>query len=1751
MGDYHEAVKKVQTTSLVDLFKHATAATSNKAAPAPTFNAETATLNALLPFLKGYGMVPKNATMQQIGLLDLKELCVHWKIKYQTRQGGYIPVKELLKLLHEQADRMVALEKRHQQEREETLQDELALLRENNAKSDYDIFGDPNAPLKAKFSSNYFGIGVANVTERAMLYSGRAPFVEKKKSALRESVSADAKRTGLPEIKDGKAGQEEEEEEELTGNAAAQTKVGHALMIMARNKQTIHHFVHKGGINAVYKMLTESKDKNVLSTSAGCLVEVTRAHAHAKTLLNKNILTYCNGLIEDKVLGLDEDCRYLISKVVFNLSEVEELEDMLIKFGVVVTCQTLSGSNRDPTVCFSLLALVNIATAFGKGPDSELVSRMLVNIAKRLDILTNSDHAHFIACLANDLSRLELFKGLLVEEGVLPILIKMINVTDNVQTAEEAVEALVQLSMARKNHREIAGSGIANELTKILDGDWLRPVYRAYTLLMLGNLLSAGYLFDKIARADIVQAIVSMLEPDSPLQFVAVSYCLCQIGSTPSNLKLVVECGALEGAVEHLFANMMAESLFADDKPLPVGTEQLGDATKARAIAKQAVQSGTFYLWALLTNICELGDKFIELAFRKPLADTLVMHLLREIKSKKDLRSGKQLPGSLIYAPLVVQLLMNVTQSDSFFQALSQSQLRQLCEALLNLLQDIDPHAHAYKCGFGPTSETSSREDFLHLVNRIHFNEADKTYFKVMDIRMKEGQIIAIKAASNEKGRVGPGAREVEILAEDLNIELDKPIRKQIVSVLCQILVHDVSMRTVLGQAELVKQFGIVGTADSRLNNKYLSCFSLISQDEKGCMQLYESGIYKFLVSMRTTLDDAGLDLLGLLFHNVSLKKAVLAPGMLVTLLELARGCKTVRAMWIVRTICNLSGTIKGRAALGKERKLVPLLSMMMRSGGTEADLVQRYGAIICCNVFSGFVDRSIIDTLIKNETIADLLVVTLLRVNSSGTKEHLGKALFNLLARQEFRLKMTDLNIVDALVELGKIELQELLELSVRTLYNIACEEDEKYRDRLTLVGAPMIIIGRITSNREIQGVPASLPIKSLCGQTLALMSCVPTLRSEICYNKDLPRALEALNSINMPDATLSVCVTAYKLSQIDPTSVRKLAAVVESKVKLVEEEEDTAPMNQAGEEDAKTCMVSTLVSIISRGPVLCTQLCLSALCNLSVHAVFGQQLIQYALKPTVNTMMTTIVAPSIKLDCLNLLHNVVTTNKDARAALIDAEAVPALVTLLKTMNDDSVVLSIGRIIKEVCIEAPLHLATLLKQDIMSIIFKLSKIEIAPLKLNIAQALFSLTKPYDEVSTAKLLKWDAIDTIFWLTVHDALKLYDPIKRVCARALMNFSVTKAEALVLVQEDRFITIMQELAKSVNEDCLVITATIVYNLISMDECRPTLVKRGGIPLIFQLAASNYESVRHICSASLHMAPDDMPDLEDEETLALVMALLDVKGDLFGSLGIRSSQVLEFPEDIQREGSPLEYQSPDKEPNWTSLVCGTDNFFTPAMVQLIVDHPSGVRIKPLESATMAFPKHRKFSSDEFHDFKYRTPEERGEVRAALAPPEKSDGDSLAMSSIASGGDRGYAGPGSLEDYSAEFEEDPVLDAWNVSAPEPSPLPPTTSPSVLPSGADDVVGRSRGNAIYVDSRGASGAKKIVPEDAGDITFPRIQNHRNKIPDDTLGAIKGALYKPPRRDLQKQANSFGASQTKPLDLGGLAENELPFYSKK
>lgn len=146
--------------------------------------------------------------------------------------------------------------------------------------------------------------------------------------------------------------------------------------------------------------------------------------------------------------------------------------------------------------------------------------------------------------------------------------------------------------------------------------------------------------------------------------------------------------------------------------------------------------------------------------------------------------------------------------------------------------------------------------------------------------------------------------------------------------------------------------------------------------------------------------------------------------------------------------------------------------------------------------------------------------------------------------------------------------------------------------------------------------------------------------------------------------------------------------------------------------------------------------------------------------------------------------------------------EATAALWQFMKTQDDENVLISVGRIVKEMCTEAGddgVH-KQLVADGIMPLILKLSKIEIPILKLDMSCSIYSMTTGGD---TLKVLKWDSVDILFWLTLHDCAGLFDTIRRNVGRALRNFSSSPVEARVLVSEDRLMAVLRALAKSQNE------------------------------------------------------------------------------------------------------------------------------------------------------------------------------------------------------------------------------------------------------------------------------------------------------------------------------------------------------------
>jgi hypothetical protein len=188
---------------------------------------------------------------------------------------------------------------------------------------------------------------------------------------------------------------------------------------------------------------------------------------------------------------------------------------------------------------------------------------------------------------------------------------------------------------------------------------------------------------------------------------------------------------------------------------------------------------------------------------------------------------------------------------------------------------------------------------------------------------------------------------------------------------------------------------------------------------------------------------------------------------------------------------------------------------------------------------------------------------------------------------------------------------------------------------------------------------------------------------------------------------------------------------------------------------------------------------------------------------------------------------------------------------------QDEYVLILIAHVVRELCEELERVLGSgssssnsiiiyerkLISDGIMNIILKLSKFELALIKLDMSFCIYSLSKGHEVM---KLIKSDAVDIIFWLTLHDTLAMQDTIFANVSRALRCISGRKDEAKALLRQERFLVVFRALIKSKNEDVLWQTAGCMYNLMCVEHCLKLLLDRGLVEFIFEISASGMRVV-----------------------------------------------------------------------------------------------------------------------------------------------------------------------------------------------------------------------------------------------------------------------------------------------------------------
>eukprot|EP00602_Paraphysomonas_sp_CaronLab_P009882 CAMPEP_0185036078 /NCGR_PEP_ID=MMETSP1103-20130426/28517_1 /TAXON_ID=36769 /ORGANISM="Paraphysomonas bandaiensis, Strain Caron Lab Isolate" /LENGTH=1549 /DNA_ID=CAMNT_0027573461 /DNA_START=157 /DNA_END=4806 /DNA_ORIENTATION=- len=1545
-----------------------------------------------MPYMLSYGIVSKGTSPSDLTDSDFKDLANKFKIKLvDSKYNRPLSVDQIIRQLWNHTE--------HLDVRRGGRRVGNASIVVPTTHAAADRGGMNMSATKTKFKEldkNYFGLPpyALNRTAEGIVYQCRKPYEHRD---LSRDADATSFRRELEHALDSERQQGDTAEHKKAENHIAQRKVAAALSAMARNEAMRSVFVYKGGVDAVIKLAYESTDTEVLSSCASSIGKVAEYLDYTTHLIEKNVIPLTSCLIENG----DEQTRFCTAIAICNMTTHDGLDTTLVRAGVMMPLQSLLSSSRLDTLCFTLLSIHNVANCM-TAADAEGAVRLCLQGCKRLDFMHDYESADFIGRLFRNMSRMPQYVSLLGEEGVLPVLISLLECQPVTEIVDSTSETFFNLSMLRKNRRDIYGSGVAQQIIRMVELG--SPQSRAYTLLMVGNLLGSGLIQDKIAKEDVLNTVIDLLDP-----------------------KFKEQCLAAAFVISHLSHSLSAGSVMVNKCDVVPKVLKLVAERKQNGIEVHAVS----YLWTALANLAHKDTLFDKVMEEKTLATTLA----------EEATNGDQ-------QEIVAQLMLNMSE-----------------------------HAELYTI------------------------VGDKVFAKLV----LSFKTLFIRGDTSD-------------------------IRKTSICILINLAICIPESRAITLGNDLVDILEESGLDSPELNHKFITLLYLISCEPTLCPKLVDFGVQRMLMTVVKTVTDEGRDVIAAILHNLSLKRALLGTGVLGSLVSFLRNCKSIRVLWVSRAIANMSSYPRSRAILSKEKKLVPCLSGIMRTGSQEADRVQHYCALAICNIFGSHLDKSIVDNLIKNGTVVDLVVVTLLRVNSITTKEALGKALFNLLSRGDVREELVKLDVLEALIELSRIELSELLELSVKSVFNISCET-KRYAKKLEALKVPHAMISRMVINPELQGARATTTVKITCGKAIANMSFDNELATAMTHEK-LAEACNAINNLKSDEARYCAAVTVFNVSFLDNCMAL-----------------------------ANSVAVPMLVSILQSGPILCTQLAVAALCNFSLHEVFMDQLSSLALAPLIKAISAAHLDSTVKIDIVYFIYNVTTAFEPSHKVAIEGGVIVAMAKIVKVHTDEQIIGMVGRILKEVCMEDTLS-RRLLADGVMPIILKLAKYEYPSLKLDLASAMCSMSVTPD--TSLKMLKLEAIDILFWLTLHDCLNMYDPIRKYVARTVRNFTIQLEDALYMSKEERFISVIKVLCKSTNDDVLWQTAVVVYNMLNSPsvvrapdgsilggkkvevlsrDCKDTLLKRGVIQIIFDLAATGSDSVKHLCSASLHSVAEHIPNSDDPAVLQLIMALLDADGDQFGEVGDRVANDLPYSQVATPHGTDFSHTETGFTGNWQPLSCEVDSIFKPASIPMEVSGSAGYDTKPLTSGIVALEQPVRFKGEDFGSF-------RGESRPSTSqvetihhdddPLEESEtddpqgGDPHATLTSQEGGNqrvRFRDVQGVVTGFSDDESTNPN-DA--IRAPDISPRGPSASGT--PKGGTGRKDLRRKSSSGIKSPGRH--KKQVWEESGRSStasvLPSILNlsaDKPQVPSDTLGALQGTEYKPksPKHMVSVQRSFSGA----------------------
>lgn len=491
-----------------------------------------------------------------------------------------------------------------------------------------------------------------------------------------------------------------------------------------------------------------------------------------------------------------------------------------------------------------------------------------------------------------------------------------------------------------------------------------------------------------------------------------------------------------------------------------------------------------------------------------------------------------------------------------------------------------------------------------------------------------------------------------------------------------------------------------------------------------------------------------------------------------------------------------------------------PTLTFMMRSGREE---IQISAATALCNLACESASEM---AVWKPKMVPNFIVNSLLRVNSTATKEVCAKALFNLLTHVKSRKSMVGEGVLYALVKLARLECLEIRLLCVIALYNMSCDESQ-------IEGLMEMNVVRVIASLS-EGECTTPTIRRL------LAACLTNIASSKVGGEKLIQggALTAvlLLSKHQEQFTLRHCGSILCSLSLNKNCCQDLSSDAMMDILLT----------MIGGMDSEQCVFA-----------------LNCLCNLAsnaaLHAVlFGGSLPSQLLQ----IICRTDIEEDIRSSAFKTLYNL-TYDSGNFSKLLEMDAINAILKTqeIETIEDDTLT-TCANLVCKLC-EEESHLKTLCSSATFTILSTCSSRldhEIADTCL-LAAARLSLHITNDSrIEMGVLLDILLASMQRAASIEESASSRNTILYRCSAILRNFSIFPFSREAMVFDARVIGILQKLSKALDNKTCRNCALTLYNMIVNGKRANNDTSTDIVAILIELSQKGYLDVRQICSVTL---------------------------------------------------------------------------------------------------------------------------------------------------------------------------------------------------------------------------------------------------------------------------------------------------------